>query len=281
MNKQQIAKDKEHQGDRPQATAGSEPITVVKIGGALCDDENALAQFIDSFCRIDGPKALVHGGGKMAEKVSESLGISVAYTQGRRVTSADDLRVVTMVYAGWINKSLTAHLVARQKTALGICGPDVNLITAHKRVSKDVDYGYAGDIDDINATFLLNTLQQGIIPVIAPITCSEKGQLLNTNADTVAARIAAGLKQAAAQVKLLLCLDTDGVLKSVEQPSDRFVTITHAQVQSAKANGHVSGGMLPKLQACQYASEQGVDPVYLCHHARLHTPETGTLYTSG
>ena len=181
-------------------------LTIIKIGGNVIDDEKSLKKFISDFSRLKGPKLLVHGGGKLATKLSEQLGIETKMTEGRRITDAETLKTVTMVYAGWINKSITAQLNSKKTKAIGLCGADMFLIPAKKRKKTNIDYGFVGDLqeNEINTKYLEFFLRQNIIPVIAPITSDKNGQLLNTNADTIASSLATALSKSY-KTKLIYC----------------------------------------------------------------------------
>src|SRR3954469_16756247 len=168
-------------------------LVVIKIGGNIIDEETKLLPFLREFALVPGKKILVHGGGKLATRIAEALNIPQQMVEGRRITDAETLKVVTMVYAGYINKQVVAHLQKENCNAIGLSGADGNAIRAHKRIHASIDYGFAGDVDEVNADFLVSLLRQGLTPVVAPITHDKKGQLLNTNADTMAQELAKAL----------------------------------------------------------------------------------------
>jgi acetylglutamate kinase len=195
-------------------------LLVVKIGGNIIDNEKALAAFLADFAAINRPKLLVHGGGKLATEVSAALGIQAQFIDGRRITDEAALKVVTMVYAGWINKRITASLQANGCKSIGLSGADANLLPAVKRPVKDIDYGFVGDLVSagVNTDFLNQLLQQGITPVIAPVTADAQGQLLNINADTVA-RTIAEVMCSIYITDLVYCFEKNGLLSNVEDDS--------------------------------------------------------------
>ena len=191
-------------------------ITVIKVGGAIVEDEARLDDLLDRFARVDGPKVLVHGGGRRATKVAAALGIETKMVDGRRVTDADMLEVVTMVYGGLVNKNVVARLQARGVNALGLTGADMNVMLSHRRPLKNgVDYGFVGDVDKVDGQALTSLLERGVIPVMAPLTHDGKGSLLNTNADTIAAETAKGLAPYY-DVTLVFCFEKRGVLRDAD-----------------------------------------------------------------
>ena len=234
-------------------------IKVVKIGGHVLDDASALQEFCAAFAALPGPKVLVHGGGAMASRLQESLGQTPVKIAGRRVTDADTLQVVTMVYAGWCNKLIVSSLQALGCNAMGLSGCDGNVLTAQKRAPLDgVDYGFVGDVTkaSVNTAVLKGLLDQGITPVLTPINHDGSGQLLNTNADTVAASVAAAL-----EAELYLCFEKDGVLDAAGNVISK---ITAADFEALKASGVVSEGMIPKLANAFTALRSGTPSVYIC-----------------
>lgn len=237
-------------------------LTVVKIGGNVIDDETSLASFLERFARLQSPKILVHGGGALATLMASRLNIPQQMINGRRVTDAATLEIVTMVYAGQINKNIIAGLQALQCNAIGLSGADGNLIKAHKRVHAEHDYGFAGDIDEVNGKLLDQLLEAGLTPVIAPITHDNNGQLLNTNADTVAREIAQALSETY-HVKLVYCFEKNGVLRKVVDESSCIASINKNSFQELQTNGVVNGGMLPKLENAFAALDKGVQAVVI------------------
>ncbi len=239
-------------------------LTVVKIGGNVIDNSAALHEFLKNFSAIEGPKILVHGGGKMATELSHTLGIEPKMVDGRRITDIETLRVVTMVYAGLINKNVVAQLQFHGSNAIGLTGADANLIRAVKRPIAAIDYGYVGDIHEtsVNAPALGALLRNGLVPVFSAITHDGSGQLLNTNADTVASAIAVALS-AEYETSLVYCFEKKGVLADVNDESSLIGEIRAAEFEGLKANGTVAGGMIPKLHNAFEAINKGVSNVYI------------------
>lgn len=244
-------------------------ISVIKIGGNVIDDEKNLARFLDQLGGFPGKKILVHGGGKLATELSSRLGISTTMIDGRRVTDGETLKVAVMTYAGWINKTIVASLNSRGCTAIGLCGADGNVITAKKREG-EIDFGFVGDpaAETVNTALLLGLLEAQLTPVIAPITHDGNGQLLNTNADTMAAVIAASLAQET-DVQLIYCFEKNGVLKDVAAEDSLIATMDRALFSSLKNDGTIHKGMLPKLTAGFMARTSGVSRVVIGHAERL------------
>jgi acetylglutamate kinase len=235
---------------------------VVKIGGNIIDDEEKLDQFLQDFAAIKGPRILVHGGGKLATRMAEKLGLPQQMVEGRRITDAETLKLVTMVYAGHINKTIVAQLQAKNCNAFGFTGTDGNSIKAHKRVSADRDYGFAGDVDVVNGWLLHQLLQTGLIPVIAPITHDGKGQLLNTNADTIAQETARSLSRHYS-VQLIYSFEKSGVLTDAEDETSVIGKIDPERYESLKAKQQVFAGMIPKLDNAFAALNSGVEKVII------------------
>lgn len=242
-----------------------EALYVVKIGGNIIDDNNKLALFLKDFAAIKGKKILVHGGGKLATQLAKDLGIEQAMVDGRRITDAATLKIVTMVYAGYINKNIVAQLQANNNNAIGFTGADANLIKAHKRLpadSKGIDYGFVGDVDSVNTNAILPLLQQDIAIVIAPITHDGNGQLLNTNADTIAQSIAVALSNNYA-VSLLYCFEKNGVLLDANNDSTVISSINKEEYQTLKEKALIFAGMIPKLDNAFAAINSGVTKVII------------------
>lgn len=237
-------------------------LIVVKIGGNTIDDPPALARFLDDFARIPQPKILLHGGGKKATALAAQLGISTQMVQGRRITDAATLDIAVMVYAGLINKNIVAGLQARSCPAIGLCGADAGCIPAVKRPVKDVDFGFVGDIipEKIDKDFFHSLLAQGITPVIAPLTHDGQGQLLNTNADTMASAVAVAMA-ALYDVRLIYCFEKRGVLRDVNDALSVIPELSEQEYEALKARGAVSAGMIPKLDNAFSAIRQGVTQV--------------------
>lgn len=243
-------------------------IKVVKVGGGIIEQEDALNTFLDSFAKIEGPKVLVHGGGRLATKVAESLGYETKMVEGRRITDENMLEVVTMVYGGLANKKIVAKLQAKGTNALGLSGADGNLISAHKRPVKDVDYGWVGDIDSINSDLLLNLIENNIIPIIAPLSHNGEGKMLNTNADTIASTVATALAQKQS-TQLIIGFELDGVLRDFNDKSSVIETITPELFDQYKSEGIISDGMIPKLSNAFDAIKAGVESVKICNALKV------------
>jgi acetylglutamate kinase len=241
-------------------------LLIVKIGGNIIDDEQALHCFLSDFAAISGPKILVHGGGKLATELSDKLDIETKMIEGRRITDAKTIKVVTMTYAGWINKSIVALLQAKGATAIGLSGVDGNIIPAVKRPVKDIDYGWVGDIltKQINIAFLSKLIEGQMIPVIAPIASDSEGNLLNVNADTVAQSLAEALS-AVFETTLVYCFEKKGVLSDVNDESSVVSEITEQHAEEMKANGTISKGMIPKIDNAIKAINNGVKTIVIGH----------------
>ncbi|MBL7974748.1 MAG: acetylglutamate kinase [Candidatus Kapabacteria bacterium] len=252
-------------------------ITVIKIGGNVVDDANARTEFYAQLSAIRSAVILVHGGGKVATELSSKLGIPTTMIDGRRVTDAETLRVVTMVYAGLINKQLVAELQSHGINALGITGADGNILRAHKRTHAQHDYGFVGDIDSVNTELLSQLVQANLLPVIAPLTHDGSGQLLNTNADTIAAQVASALAQTFT-VDVIYCFEKRGVLRNVEDESTLIPSLTLTEYSALKANGVVAQGMIPKLDNAFDAIARGVHSVRITKYTHL---DGGTLLHKG
>lgn len=251
-------------------------IHVVKIGGGIIDDAEMLQQVLHACASLQAPFILVHGGGRVATDIAHALNIPQTMVGGRRITDADTLRIVTMTYAGLINKDIVARLQALSVDALGICGADMNVVTAKRREHPEVDFGFVGDVVKVDAERLLSILQQRTSIVIAPITHDGMGQLLNTNADTVAAEIAKGIAALGeTQVELSYLFDLPGVLRDVEDDSSVMAEIKVDQVDALVAGGVLSAGMLPKITMAVDAARAGVK-VRIQHANDLGT-QRGTL----
>ena len=242
-------------------------IRVVKIGGNVIDDPVLLGRFVQEFAALEGPKVLIHGGGALASGMQRQLGMEPQLVQGRRVTDADTLRIVTMVYAGWCNKLIVSHLQAAGCNAAGFCGADGDLIRCHRRAPLNgVDYGFVGDVDAVNATLLLQLLAAGVTPVLCAITHDGAGGLLNTNADTIASSVAVALAKEQA-CTLCYCFEKDGVLGA---DGAVIPALSRADFASLQAAGTVSAGMIPKLETAFRAREAGVEAVRICHATHLN-----------
>lgn len=248
---------------------------VIKIGGNIIDHPDALAAFLKDFASMPGLKILVHGGGKMATQMAKDLGIESQMVDGRRVTDSKSLEIVTMVYAGLINKSIVASLQSKKCNALGLSGPDGGFIQAKKRNPIPIDFGFVGDIIEVKSQDLAQLLGLGYSPIFAPITSNEEGQLLNTNADTLAQAIAIGLSSFF-DVDLIYCFEKQGVLKDPTDEKSVIPMINQTMFESLKKDGTVSAGMIPKLENALSAISKGVHMVRLCHAVHLNNVGEGT-----
>lgn len=237
-----------------------EKITVVKVGGAVVEDEARLSRLLSDFSAIEGRKVLVHGGGRRATAVASRLGIESKMVNGRRITDRDMLEVVTMVYGGLVNKNLVARLQANGVDAIGLTGADIDVIRSHKRPVKDVDYGFVGDVDHVDGHKLRTLIEAGITPVMAPLTHDGNGNILNTNADTIAAETAKALAEHY-DVTLIFSFEKKGVLCNPDDEDSVIPLITRADFERYVADGTVAGGMLPKLENAFEAISAGVSRV--------------------
>ena len=243
-----------------------ETLQIVKIGGNIIDAPEKLQEFLLNFSRLKGLKILIHGGGKVATDLSKDLGIQAKMIEGRRVTNAETLKVITMVYAGLINKNIVAKLQALQCNAIGLTGADANLIPAKMRNSVPIDFGFAGDVlnEFISKKALHLFLKNDLVPVFAPLTHDQKGNLLNTNADTIASSLAKALAKDY-HVKLIYCFEKRGVLLDPEKEDSLIQKISIEEYPALKNKGIVSRGMVPKLDNAFNALVEGVDRVLVCH----------------
>ncbi|MBS1921371.1 MAG: acetylglutamate kinase [Bacteroidetes bacterium] len=230
---------------------------VIKIGGNIIDDEKKLSSFLQSFASIKNPKILVHGGGKLATQLAEQLNIPQQIVEGRRITDTETLKVVSMVYAGYINKNIVAQLQSLNCNAIGLSGADGNVILAHKRNHPSIDYGFVGDIDSVNKTLLQNLIEQNISVVFCPVTHDKKGQLLNTNADTIAQEIAKSLS-GLYDVELIYTFEKNGVMLDVNDESSVIHNITTEKYRQLKEEKKIFAGMIPKLDNAFAALSSGV-----------------------
>jgi len=252
-------------------------LTIVKIGGNVVDNPESLSKFLLMFNKIEAPKILIHGGGILASEISAKLGIETKMHNGRRITDAETLKVCTMVYAGWINKSIVAQLQKIGCNSLGLSGADAGVIPAKRRSPDPVDFGFVGDIspDEINTGVLVSLLGRGITPVFCAITHDRNGSLLNTNADTMASGIAVALS-GSYYTRLIFCFEKDGVLYDPKDEKSVIPLITKESYARLKNEGVVSEGMLPKLDNAFFALERGVSEVYIKKWSNL-SPEGGTM----
>lgn len=236
-------------------------LTIVKVGGAVVEDEAQLSQLLKDFSAIEGKKVLVHGGGRRATQVAKSLGIETKMVDGRRITDADMLQVVTMVYGGLVNKNIVARLQSVGVNALGLTGADIDVIHSHKRPLKNgIDYGFVGDVDRVSGSMLKTLIDNGITPVMAPLTHDGNGNILNTNADTIASETAKALAPHY-DVTLIYSFEKKGVLSNPDDDDSVIPTITRDDFARLKAEGIVAGGMIPKIENALAAIDAGVKQV--------------------
>lgn len=239
-----------------------EPLYIVKVGGNIIDDAEKLSAFLSAFASIQGKKILVHGGGKLATKMASSLSIPQQMIDGRRVTDAETLKIVTMVYAGWINKNIVAKLNAMGCVSMGISGADAQTILAHKRKHADIDYGFVGDIDEVHTEAMMALLSKGISMVVAPITQDSSGQLLNTNADTIAQEIAKAMSLHYS-TSLIYSFEKKGVMRDVSDEDSVIAEMNASMFKQMKENQTIFAGMIPKLDNAFTAIEAGVSKVII------------------
>jgi acetylglutamate kinase len=254
-------------------------VYVIKIGGNIIDDEEALSSFLSSFAAIKGKKILVHGGGKLATQLAGKLGVAQQMVDGRRITDAETLKIVTMVYAGYINKNIVAQLQSLGCNAIGLTGADGNLIAAHKREHASMDYGFVGDIDTVNIGLLQNLLEAGTTIVTAPITHDTKGRLLNTNADTIAQELATALGKVYA-VQLIYSFEKKGVLLDVNDENSAIPEINASCYATLKSEQKIFAGMIPKLDNAFSALQAGVKKVIIGKAEELNELIAGTSGTA-
>lgn len=240
-----------------------EKLTIVKVGGAVVEDELQLTQLLRDFAAIDGAKILVHGGGRRATKVAAALGIETKMVDGRRITDAEMLEVVTMVYGGLVNKHVVAGLQALGVDAIGLCGADGDIIRSVKRPLKNgIDYGYVGDVKKADGTKIAHFIGKDMVPVIAPLTHDGQGNILNTNADTMASETAKAMAELY-NVTLIFAFEKPGVLRNPDDDSSVIPVINRADFERYKVDGTISGGMLPKIENALGAVEAGVNQVII------------------
>lgn len=239
-----------------------EQLYVIKIGGNIIDDAKRLEAFLEQFAAVQGYKILVHGGGKLATKLAEQMGVQQQMVEGRRITDAETLKIVTMVYAGHINKNIVAKLQSKGANAIGMTGADAGIIRAHKRVHTTIDYGFVGDIDAVDSMKLHQLIQQNLTIVLAPITDDGNGQLLNTNADTIAQEIAKSMSHLYA-THLIYSFEKKGVLMDVNDEKSVIPMINSELYQQLKSDNKIFAGMLPKLDNAFSAIQAGVKQVII------------------
>jgi acetylglutamate kinase len=251
-------------------------LQIIKIGGKIAGDDKKLGNFLEHFTQLDHPKLLVHGGGNSASKLCEKLDIPIQMNNGRRITDEPALNVAVMVYAGLINKKIVANLQGNGCNALGLSGADLNIIPANKRCNTDIDYGLVGDIEpeNIDIYFIKRLLDEQAVPVFSAITHDTNGQLLNTNADTIASVLAIALSQSF-EVTLTYCFEKIGVLHDIDNDDSLIAQLTQDSFANLKQQGVINDGMVPKLDTAFAALSQDIKCVNIKHANNL-TNQTGT-----
>ena len=258
-------------------TQNLKSLSIIKIGGNIIDNPTELSQFLSDFSQIEGYKVLVHGGGKSATKMAETIGLVPQMIDGRRITDAATLEVVVMIYAGQINKNIVAQLQANSTNAIGFSGADGNLILSDKRIHPTIDYGFVGDVKKVNINLLETLLSNGIVPVFCAITHDGKGQLLNTNADTIASELAIAFSKVF-DVTLNYCFEKSGVLYDAEDDSSVIENINQELYSKLKTEKAIHSGMIPKLDNCFNSLSKGVQKIKIGHHRMLQ--DKTALYTT-
>ena len=237
-------------------------LSIIKIGGNIIEDESALNNFLQLFKKVKGKKILVHGGGKRATAIASKLGIESKMVNGRRITDAETLEVITMVYGGLVNKNIVAKLQALDINAIGLTGADANAITSVKRPIKDINFGFVGDVEEVSHNAINKLIESDFTPVFCAITHDKKGQLLNTNADTITSEIAIAMSKIY-ETSIYYCFELQGVLKDI---NDKNSVIKHINIESYQKlldDNIIADGMLPKLENCFYALQNGVHTIHL------------------
>lgn len=243
-------------------------LSIIKIGGNVIENSEELAKFLKLFSNLDGYKILVHGGGKLATQLATRLGIESKMVGGRRITDAETLEIITMVYAGLTNKNIVAQLQANKCNAIGLSGADGDTIQAHTRPVKEIDYGFAGDVDGVNSQTISKLMEADLIPVFCAMTHDGNAQLLNTNADTIASELAIGMSKIY-ETTLYYCFEKKGVLMDVGDEDSVVKHIDSAKYQQLLNNGIIADGMLPKLKNCFHALNKNVGKVCIGHPSML------------
>lgn len=252
-----------------------EKLTLIKVGGKIVEEQATLSRLLASFAAIPGRKVLVHGGGRLATAMASRLGIESRMVGGRRITDKAMLEVVTMVYAGLVNKNIVAGLQAQGVNALGMTGADMNILLSDKRPVGEVDYGYVGDVRRVDAAALSALIEMGVVPVIAPLTHDGQGSMLNTNADTMAGETAKALASRY-EVSLVYCFEKRGVLRDENDDNSVIAEMTRQQFETYRAEGVVQGGMIPKLENAFDAIRHGVREVIITRADAIGQPHEGT-----
>jgi acetylglutamate kinase len=245
-------------------------LTIIKVGGKIVEEKETLDALLSDFSKIEGHKLLVHGGGRSATKLAADLGIESKMVNGRRITDAEMLRVVTMVYGGLVNKNIVAGLQAQGVNALGLTGVDMNVILSDKRPLKDVDYGFVGDVKEVNSELLADLIARGVVPVMAPLTHDGKGNMLNTNADTIAGETAKALAKHF-DVTLVFCFEKKGVLRDENDDESVIPEISREDFKRLTEEGVIQGGMIPKLENAFQSIDAGVKKVIITKASNIHS----------
>lgn len=251
-------------------------LVIVKVGGAVVEQPDSLSKLLDDFKSIPGNKIMVHGGGRSASALSARLGVETQMVDGRRITDGETLKIVTMVYGGLVNKNIVAGLQAKGVNAIGLTGADCDVIRSVKRPVGEIDYGFVGDVTSVNAPFLASLLNQGIVPVMAPLTHDGAGNILNTNADTIAAETAKALA-AFFKVTLVFCFEKPGVLLHPDDDKSVIPYISYYDFPRLVDDGTISGGMIPKIQNAFNALNAGVSSVLITSASSLDTLDGTTI----
>jgi acetylglutamate kinase len=252
-------------------------LTIIKVGGKIVEEQESLKQLLSDFSKIEGHKILVHGGGRSATAIAAKLGIESQMINGRRVTDAEMLKVVTMVYGGLVNKQIVAGLQALDVNALGLTGADMNYMRSEKRPVKEVDYGFVGDVKKVNVDLLADLIAKNIVPVLASLTHDGKGNLLNTNADTIAGETAKALSKHF-EVTLIYCFEKKGVLMNENDDDSVIAELTPELFKKYVENGIIQGGMIPKLENSFDALNAGVKQVIITRADQINK-NNGTRIT--
>lgn len=252
-----------------------EKLTIIKVGGKIVEEEDSLNKLLVDFSRIKGHKLLVHGGGRSATRLGEKLGVESQMVNGRRITNAETLKIVAMVYGGLINKNIVARLQALDINALGLTGADMNIIVSEKRPVSEIDYGYVGDVKSVNSNTLSTLIMQGVVPVLAPLTHDRKGHLLNTNADTIAGEVAKALA-AKFDVTLVFCFEKKGVLSDENDDESIIPSLNKGDFERLVREGVIQGGMIPKLENSFEAINSGVKEVVITRASEIGHELSGT-----
>ncbi|MDP4239320.1 MAG: acetylglutamate kinase [Bacteroidota bacterium] len=247
-----------------------EKLTIVKVGGKIVEDPQSLKQLLSDFSKIEGYKVLVHGGGRSATAMAAKLGIESKMVNGRRITDEEMLKIVTMVYGGLVNKQIVAGLQAIGVNALGLTGADLNYMRSEKRPVTDVDYGFVGDVKEVNAVILVDLIAKGVVPVLAPLTHDKAGNLLNTNADTIAGEAAKALSNDF-EVTLMYCFEKKGVLLNEGDDESVIPILTSELFEQYVSDRVIQGGMIPKLENSFEALNKGVKRVLITRADQIHT----------